>query len=294
METADHIPVLAKEAIQMLSIQPGDLVVDATFGRGGHTRQILEIGATVIAFDVDKSAIEYGMRHFVREIEAKRLILVNENFEKIDEVMEKLGIKGQVSAVLADFGVSSPQLDEGERGFSFRTDAPLDMRMDERLGVTAADLLAVLGKKELEHLFSENAQEHHAKKIAEIIVEERSKHPIRTTRQLADLIEKKIGREGHLHPATKIFLALRMQVNDELGVIETFLPKAFEQLRTGGRMATISFHEGEDRLCKEFMNKKEALGVGKMLTKRPIEPSDLEVEENKRSRSSKLRVIEKL
>ncbi len=290
-----HTPVLFKEAIDGLNVQAGKWYLDLTFGRGGHTTGILSQGGKVVAFDQDNDAIKFARRNFVKEIETKNLILVERNFEHVGEEVDKLAeVKGSVFGALFDFGVSSNQLEEAERGFSFQTDAPLDMRMSKEMGVTARDLVNALGKRELERMLSEFAQEQNAKRITDLILTERKKKPIETTRQLADLIEKRIGRKGHLHPATKTFMALRMLVNDELGVIERGLPQAFDLLSPGGRLVAISFHEGEDRIVKHFAKNVEEMGKGRGITGKPIEASEEERHTNPRSRSAKLRIIEKI
>ncbi len=289
-----HIPVLFKEVMSGLAVKPGAWYLDLTFGRGGHTKGILEQGGQVVAFDQDSEAIRFARKNFVKAIETKKLILVERNFEFVTEEIGKLsGVSGQIAGILADFGVSSNQLGEAGRGFSFQEDAPLDMRMSKDLGVTAKDLINGLGKHELFRLLTEFAQESSAKRIVDVILTARAKRPIETTKQLADLIEKHLGRHGHLHPATKTFMALRMLVNDELGVIERMLPQAFDLLASGGRLVTISFHEGEDRLVKQFMKLKEEQGLAMLVTKKPLEASEEERKLNPRSRSAKLRILEK-
>lgn len=289
----EHIPVLLQEAVELLDIQEGAWYIDATFGRGGHTKEILSRGGKVIAIDQDSEAIQYGFRHFVRDSEAQKLILVRENFEHIDDVMRAQGKGKEIRGVLADFGISSPQVDDPKRGFSFQEDAPLDMRMDDRLAVTARDLINGLGKGELYELFTRYAGEHHARVIVDAIVRTRREKPIATTKELATVIEKVVHRQGHLHPATKVFQALRIAVNDELGSIERFLPRAFDVLAVQGRLVTIAFHEGEDRLVKQFERNLVENGRAGAITDKPIEPTEEEKDRNIRSRSGKLRAIEK-
>lgn len=291
-EDSGHIPVLFTEVIENIRIIPGKWYIDLTFGRGGHARGILAAGAKVIAFDQDSDALIYARENFAQDIEQGNLILIERNFEFIGE--EIAGQKKEIAGVLADFGVSSNQLDEAERGFSFQHDAPLDMRMSKELGVTAKDLVNALGKKELMQLLTEFAQESQAFRIVDAIMFERKRRPIETTKQLATLIEKKIGRKGHLHPATKTFMALRMLVNDEIGVIERMLPQAFEVLSAGGRLVTISFHEGEDRIVKQFGKRMVEEGRAQAITKKPLTASEEEMKANYRSRSAKLRAIEKI
>jgi len=293
-DTYTHIPVLAQEVIEGLQIQPGYTYIDATFGRGGHTRMMLEAGASVLAFDCDQEAIEYGKEMFADEITNGSLTLIHENFDQLEAVIKTLdGGRKQIDGILADFGVSSPQLEEQERGFSFLHDAPLDMRLDQRLGVTAKDLVNGLGKHELFDLLTTYAQEQFARSIVEAILRERKRKPIETTKELADAIEKAVGRRGKLHPATKTFMALRMVVNDELGVIKRFLPQAYNVIQNGGRIATISFQESEDRIVKLWMKQMQEAGKGEMTTKKPIEATGDEIERNNRSRSAKLRIFMK-
>ncbi len=292
----EHVSVMLNEAVDALNITPGAWYIDGTFGRGGHTRAILNKGGKVIAFDHDNEAITYGMTHFVKDLEEGNLKLINENFEKISELAETSSI--QVHGILFDFGVNSAQLDIADRGFSFQVDAPLDMRMDMRLGVTAKDLVNALGKKELYDLLTTYAQEHNARAIVDAVLRSRKENPIETTLELADLIEHAVGgrakgKSGKLHPATRTFMALRMAVNDELGSIQRALPLTLDRLIPGGRLVTIAFHEGEDRLVKQAMREWEEKKKGNMLTKHPLEPSTDEIMANPRSRSAKLRVFEK-
>lgn len=287
-----HIPVMLEEAIQGLHIKNGEWYVDGTFGRGGHTQAILERGGNVIALDQDKDAIAHAYSAFLRFIEDKRLEVAHANFEKIHEIPEIH--EKEIAGILFDFGPSSIQLDDAERGFSFQHDAPLDMRMDSTLAVTAKDLVNGLGRKELIVLLETYAQERNARIIVDAILAAKKKAPISTTQELARIIENVVGRKmGHLHPATKTFMALRMVVNDELGSIERVLPASLDLLKNSGRLVTISFHEGEDRLVKTAMRQWESEGKGTMLTKKPFSPSNTEVQRNPRSRSAKLRIFEK-
>ena len=300
----EHVPVMLKEGMDMLNIQPNAWYIDATFGRGGHTGAMLERGANVIAFDHDLEAIQYGQQAFASEIGAGRLMLVNTNFAELGNAPEL--ISKTILGVLFDFGLNSAQLNSARRGFSFQEDGPLDMRMDMRLGVTARDLVNALGKKELYQLLTTFAQEYRARDIVDAILRSRASKPIETTQELAQLVERAIGqREAsrghakgnrkttHLHPATKTFMALRLAVNDELGSIERALPTALDTVADGGRIVTISFHEGEDRLVKHAMRGWQENGRGEALTKKPMEPSEQEVRDNPRSRSAKLRTFQK-
>lgn len=292
-QNVGHMPVLLRETLRELNVRKDHWYIDLTFGRGGHTNEILGLGGRVIAFDIDADAITFGTNHFAEQIKEGKLILVHANFEHLGEEITKLPHARPISGVLCDFGVSSNQLDTPERGFSFQVDAPLDMRMDDRLSVKAKDLVNGLGKRELFSLLTEFSQERHAKRIVDAILTARKKKLIETTQELASIIERAVHREGHLHPATKTFMALRMLVNDELGVIERMLPQAFEVLERRGRLVAISFHEGEDRLIKHFMKDKETKEHAMSISRKPVTASQDELEINSRSRSAKLRVLEK-
>jgi len=285
-----HISVLLAEAVAALQVKENMWYIDATFGRGGHTREILVQGGKVIAFDVDQDAITYGKEMFAQEIENKTLILIRSNFEKIKSEVENIEIHG----VLFDFGVSSPQLESHKRGFSFQFDADLDMRMDDRLGVKAKDLLVVLSEKQLAEIFFRYGGEENSRKIAKAIVLARQNKKIDTVSDLVEIIERnKGGRRGHLHPATKIFQALRIAVNGELESIEKAIPDAEQMIVSGGRIVTISFHEGEDRIIKQVFKDWEHAGKGQMITKDVIKPSLEEELKNPRARSAKMRIYEK-
>lgn len=292
-----HISVLKQETLEGLRIQPGGWYLDGTFGRGGHTRAILEAGGKVIAFDVDPDAIAYGQQEFANEIKRGDLILVESNFANLSRELFGMGRQqASFSGALFDLGMSSNQLEESGRGFSFQKDEALDMRMSTDLGVTAADLVNALPEKHLKNLFWENAQESFASAIARRIVEERQKKPIRTTKELADLVSKvKRGRgKSHLHPATKVFQALRIAVNMELDNLTVMLDQVRSWLAPKGRLVVISFHEGEDRIVKQRLKTWEEMEKGIQITKKPIEPGEAETHANPRSRSAKLRVFEVL
>jgi 16S rRNA (cytosine1402-N4)-methyltransferase len=290
-----HVSVLKKESIAALRIKSGRWYLDGTFGRGGHTRAILEAGGKVVAFDVDEQAIQYGQKEFAAEIEAGKLRLVQSNFANLSRELYGMGFDqpGFVGA-LFDLGMSSNQLEESGRGFSFQKDEPLDMRMSQDLGVTAADLVNALPEKHLKNLIWENSQETFARPIAKAIAERRLEQPFRTTKDLAGLITNiKRGRgHTHLHPATKVFQALRIAVNMELDNLTVMLDQVLNWLTPGSRLVLISFHEGEDRIVKHRFQVWEDLGRGVMVGKKPVEPGEEELAGNPRSRSAKLRVFE--
>ena len=290
-----HQPVFLDESLELLTIEPGSVVIDATFGSGGHTAAILAQGATVIAFDWDRQAIQRGEQQFAKQIEQKQLYLLHESFAKLTAEIHKLEhLAGtEISAVLFDFGTSSEQLMSAERGFSFSGVGPLDMRMDTRLAVMAKDILVVVPEKQLEHLFREFGGETQAHAIAKAI--KHSPEPITTTTQLVECILRINHRKSRsLHPATKVFQALRIAVNGELSEIQLALPQALSLLKPGGRIVCIAFHEGEDRIVKQQFNQWEICGKAKKLHKKPLQPSKTEVQKNPRARSAKLRAIEKL
>lgn len=297
--TSKHIPVLLDEAISGLQPQAGEWYLDGTFGRGGHTQAILARQAKVIALDVDQAAIEYGQTTFAAELAQNRLILVRENFERLAKVVSTLRDSGQVGDIrgaLFDFGTSTEQLMSAERGFSFAGDGDLDMRMDDRLGVKAKDLLKLLSEKQLSQVFFEYGGEREARKIARAIVEIRQSGDMTQLDSVSGLVAlimaTKREPRGHLHPATKVFQALRIAVNDELTAIRSALPQALEILTAPARVVTIAFHEGEDRVVKQLFNTWERQGKGKVITKHPVTAGDRELAVNSRSRSAKLRIFE--
>jgi 16S rRNA (cytosine1402-N4)-methyltransferase len=288
-----HIPVLTEQVLAFLNPQPGKVYVDATFGGGGHTRAILEKEpqCTVIAMDWDLSALEQNGEP-MREEFPDRLILLWGNFAQIDRKLKKVGFE-KVDGILADFGTSFYQLTE-RPGFSFAKDTPLDMRMSPvHQKVTAEIVVNKATEGELRSIFREYGQEERSLAIARLIVQERKKKPIRTTRQLATLVERIYGgKRGHLHPATKVFQALRIFVNKELDNIKAFLPATLKILNSGGRLVCISFHSLEDRLVKQFFKQHcIASGPAELLTPKVVVPSPAEVARNPASRSAKLRAI---
>lgn len=281
------------EAVAALNIQPHHWYVDATFGRGGHTQAIIKAGGKVIAFDWDSEAIAFGQMRFVRELEEQNLLLIHASFDQLSTELSKLSQSQQHPAgILFDFGTSTEQLTSADRGFSVHDNGPLDMRMDTRLGVQAKDILAAVPEAQLAQLFIEYGGEEEARKIAKAI--KHSREPITTSQQLSELVAKtKRKLSGHLHPATKVFQALRIAVNSELTAIEQALPQALAVLANNGRIVTIAFHDGEDRIAKQAFKAWEAAGTGKQITHKPETPSSEELAHNPRARSAKLRIFEK-
>ncbi|HJT80326.1 MAG TPA: 16S rRNA (cytosine(1402)-N(4))-methyltransferase RsmH, partial [Chthoniobacterales bacterium] len=240
-----HRPVLAQETIELLAPRAGSLVVDGTCGGGGHTESILKAGADVLALDQDPEAIEYT-RDQVAHLGA-RVTVRQANFRDADKVLDELGI-ATIGGALLDLGVSSRQLENADRGFSIMRNGPLDMRMNPWSGRTAADIVNGYSEEELTRLFRELGEEPAARRIASLIVKARKTAPFRETLPLARAIEKIIGRHGRLHPATRVFQALRMEVNDELGSLQQGLQVLTSRLEPGARIAVISFHSLEDRI----------------------------------------------
>jgi 16S rRNA (cytosine1402-N4)-methyltransferase len=254
----EHVPVLLDEVITALAVQPDGVYVDATFGRGGHAEAILarlNDRGRLLAFDRDPQAIEEARRRFMQDA---RVTITHAAFSKLGETVAGLGLNGRVNGMLFDFGVSSPQLDDPARGFSFRFDAPLDMRMDTTRGESAAQWLARADETDVANIIYEYGEERFSRRIARAIVAERVREPITTTARLAEIVRGAVRtRERGQHPATRTFQAIRMHVNAELDEIERALPQALQALATGGRLAVISFHSLEDRLVKNFMRDQE-------------------------------------
>lgn len=304
-----HIPVLAREAFEALAVQADGLYIDATFGRGGHTALILgALGpqGRVLAFDRDPEAIEAGHRRFPDEV---RLTLVGAPFADIAARVQELVPSQPVRGILFDLGVSSPQLDDPTRGFSFRTDGPLDMRMDPSSGEPVSAWLARAGEPEIREVIATLGEERFARRIAFDIVMARARAPITTTLQLAELVARAVRtREPGKNPATRTFQALRMYVNDELGQLRSALDQALGLLAVGGRLAAISFHSLEDRIVKQFIQGYSTVNpifAGLPLIPDAAQPrlkrlgsktraGEAELAANPRARSSVLRVAEKL
>ncbi len=298
--SAYHVPVMGPEAVAALEVRPQGVYVDATFGGGGHSRLILDsLGAAgkVLAFDQDEDALEHVP-------EDERLLFCPANFRYLKRYMRYYGIE-LVDGILADLGVSSHQLDEAERGFSFRYDAPLDMRMNRREGPTAADLLNTLDEKAIQEMLSKYGEVRNARTVARRLVEARARKPIATTGELVALLEPLV--RGHRpRYLAQVFQALRIAVNKELEVLEELLALSLEVLRPGGRLVVITYHSLEDRLVKRFLRSGNVRGeevrdfYGRVLrairpvTRKPLTPSAEEIAANPRARSARLRVGEKI
>ncbi len=305
---AEHVPVLLEAALDALQPAPGGCYIDLTVGAAGHARGILERSSPtgrLLALDADAEAVQYA-RSALRDF-GERAIVRHGSFDALGELAAEAGFAA-VAGILADLGLSSRQLDRPERGFSFQTPGPLDMRLDRATQeTTAADLVNGLSEQELATIIYRYGEEHRSRAVARAIVRER---PLRTTTELAEVVARAVGRpRGRIHPATRVFMALRIAVNDELGALERMLPQAVTLLAPGGRLAVISFHSLEDRIVKDYF-RQEAKGCIcppeapvctcgrqprlRLLTRRPVEPSAEECARNPRSRSAKLRAAEKL
>jgi 16S rRNA (cytosine1402-N4)-methyltransferase len=307
IDSASHITVLLHEAVSALNIKADGVYVDATFGRGGHSRLILsKLGPSgrLIAMDRDMAAIASA-----KGIDDKRFSIAHQHFSDIAEVLSECGV-GKVDGILLDLGISSPQIDEAERGFSFRFDGPLDMRMDQTKGGTVAELLATISEKQLGEVIKHYGEERFAKQVARAIIKEREDgHAITTTGQLAKVVAGAITKvEPGQNPATRTFQALRIFINQELEELSLVLPKCLQMLATGGRLVVISFHSLEDRMVKRFIQgeahrddlpanfpvRAKDLPQPRMIAVgRAIKPSDEEVKANQRSRSAVMRVAER-
>jgi 16S rRNA (cytosine1402-N4)-methyltransferase len=303
----DHVPVLAEEVLSALAPQPGNTIVDCTFGAGGHAELLagrLRGDGKLIAIDRDPTVAPYFER--LRRITSARVRLLHGEFSQVLEQLAGNGVRAD--AILLDLGVSSMQLDRPERGFSYAADAPLDMRMDPSAELTARDVVNETGEWELADIFRRYGEERYARQIARAIVRRRGKQPFERSGELVETIKQAIpapARFGEGHPAKRVFQALRIEVNDELGALERALPAALEMLRPHGRMAVISFHSLEDRTVKRFMRDQEhgctcppdfpvcacgATPALRAIPRRAIRPSAAEIARNPRSQSARLRV----
>jgi 16S rRNA (cytosine1402-N4)-methyltransferase len=292
-ETSLHEPVMVSEVLEHLGPERGGVFIDCTVGLGGHARALLAAGASkLIGFDRDPAAL-------ARAREAlggygDRVELVHSDYRALDQQLDALAVAA-VAGILADLGVSSMQLDAEGRGFSFRRDEPLDMRMDTTAGPTAAEALREVDEKTLADLIYEFGEERHSRRIARAIVAARDERAIDTTGQLADIVRRAIPRKGYtrIDPATRTFQAIRIWINRELEGLDGFLAAAARRLARGGRLAVITFHSLEDRIVKHTLRALQAEDLLTVRTKRPIVPSEAEVSRNPRARSAKLRAAER-
>lgn len=304
-----HQSVLLEESIQALSIKPDGIYMDGTFGRGGHTTEILKYlneAGRLIAIDKDLEAVEYARQHFAQD---KRFHIFHGSFADITKWANEAEVAGNIDGILLDLGVSSPQLDNPERGFSFIHNGPLDMRMDMTNPLDAATFVNTTSMEDMAHIFRQYGEERFAGRIARAIVETRVENPFTTTAQLAEVVKKANPKwEKHKHPATRVFQAIRIYINQELHDLESCLAQSVDVLKPGGRLAVISFHSLEDRMVKQFMLHREQ---GEQLPKevpvfykatqtdfrrvgKAIKPAACEIQQNVRARSAVLRTGEKI
>lgn len=313
-QTFEHITVLLNEAVDNLNIKDDGIYVDCTLGGGGHSRNILNRlsdNGHLYAFDQDQTAIDYNQTNLQDALAARKVTFIKSNFKNITSELANQGID-KVSGVVYDLGVSSPQFDVGSRGFSYNHDAELDMRMDQSQPLTAKEIVNEWSYQDLVRIFYRYGDEKYAKSIARQIETARQKAPIETTGQLVELIKAGIpakARRTGGHPAKKVFQAIRIAVNDELGVLESSLEQALDLLEVGGRISVITFQSLEDRIVKNMFKERSSLpnlpqGLPvipkemepdfKLITKKPILPSEAELTANRRAHSAKLRVIERI
>lgn len=288
-EAPAHDPVMVTEVLEQLAPERGGVFVDCTVGLGGHARALLDAGASrLVGLDRDPAALARARTTLASH--GDRVTLVHADYRDVERVLETCGVT-EVDGMLADLGVSSMQLDAAGRGFSFRRDEPLDMRMDPTAGPTAAEALRDVDERALADLIHELGEERHSRRIARAIVRAREERAIETTGQLADIVRRAIPRKGYsrIDPATRTFQAVRIWVNRELDGLDGFLAAAARRLAAGGRLAVIAFHSLEDRIVKHTLRALQAQGTVTVLTKRPIVPSEAEVRRNPRARSAKLR-----
>jgi len=302
-----HVPAFAGQIKDIFHLQPGDLFLDLTLGDGGHSQEALDAGARVVSFDVDEEALSRATNFLsakytpiiVRPEMAIAIpvdftwLIIHSNFAKVAEVAAKLRLP-LFTAILADLGTSQYQLAEAQRGFSFALEGPLDMRLDQRLGLSAADLVNALSEKELEQLLL-LADEYQARSIARAIVSARKITPFRTTGQLAKIVsEVKRAKVAKINPATKTFMALRLAVNLEREALKNMLSATPNLLTQGGILGVISFHSGEDRLVKHFLKEKKKAGILRLINVKPLKPNEKELQINPKVRSAKLRLAQKI
>jgi 16S rRNA (cytosine1402-N4)-methyltransferase len=301
-----HRPVLVRESVELLVPRAGSLVVDGTCGGGGHTAEILRTGADVLALDQDPDAIAFAAEKLGDY--GGRVTFVQANFREAGKVLDELGTVA-IGGALLDLGVSSRQLENASRGFSVVRQGPLDMRMDPRRELTAAAIVNSYTEEDLTRIFRELGEEPAARRIASQLVKQRKTSPFQDTMQLAKAIEKIVWRHGRRHPATQVFQALRMEVNDELSALEEGLRALTKRLESGARIAVITFHSLEDRIVKNFFRDRSREWLDRpewpeprrnpdftfrLVTDKPVEPGENEQRNNPRSRSAKLRVAEKI
>jgi len=297
MEAKSHIPVMLNEVLGYLNLKPGQTIVDATIGTGGHSQKILErisVGGRLIGIDRDAESLDIA-RERLKEY-SNVCNFIHGNFSDIDVILESLNVR-KIDGILLDLGVSSFQLDNPSRGFSFQNEGPLDMRLDRNNYISAYDLLNNLNEDEISTLLWNFGQEKWHNRIARLLVKEREKHPIATTKELSNIVVRAIPpkyRHYRIHPATRTFQAVRIAVNRELENIEKGINKMVDFLNPGARMCVISFHSLEDRIVKFSFRNFQSLEKIRIITPKPLTPTPEEIKENPSSRSARLRVAERI
>ncbi|KTD20518.1 16S rRNA (cytosine(1402)-N(4))-methyltransferase RsmH [Legionella israelensis] len=303
-----HQSVLLHESIEGLAIKSQGIYIDGTFGRGGHSREILKAlgdSGYLIAIDKDPEAIDHARKIFAND---KRFSIFHASYAQLSEIAKQTGVYGKVNGILLDLGMSSPQIDNPERGFSFIHQGPLDMRMDTTQNMDAATFINTSEMEEMAQIFKDYGEERFARRIARAIVEAREKAPITTTMQLAEIVKAANPKwEKHKHPATRVFQAIRIYINQELAELKSCLEQSFDVLAPGGRLVVISFHSLEDRIVKQFMRfkeqgaslpreiplKHEEIQIRFKRINKAIKPDEAEIKDNLRARSAVLRIGEK-
>ncbi len=292
-----HIPVMSREILTFLNLQPGAVVVDGTLGTAGHANAILDVigeKGRLIGIDRDKDSLTFASERLKKFSQSCQLI--QDDYRNLDQILQHLGIN-EVDAILLDLGISSYQLDNPERGFSLKLDGPLDMRMDQQSYISAYDLINALSEREISSILRNFGQERWHNRIAHYLVTQRAKSPIESTKDLTNTVLRAIpSRYQHqkIHPATRTFQAIRIAVNRELEALEIVLNKSIDFLKVGGRIGVIAFHSLEDRIVKEKFRSFVKAHTGKLIFKKPLRPTDEETSVNPRSRSARLRVLERI
>ncbi len=288
-----HTPVLLSEVVEGLQVRKDGLYIDATLGGGGHTSEILKLGGRVLGIDQDEDSISHIKKKFESEINEGRLVVSQGNFSEIEKIAQDSGFS-QIDGILFDLGVSSYQIDKSGRGFSFLKSEMLDMRMSKSIDLTAYEIVNNWSEQQLYEIFAKYGEEIKARDVAKAIFVARRIKPIETTTELSEIVTGVIKNSGKIHPATRIFQALRIAVNEELGSLRSALTSGFKLLKRGGRIEVISFHSLEDRIAKLYFSSLEREGAAHLINKKPIVAGEKETEINRRSRSAKLRIIEKI
>ena len=293
MVYTEHVPVLANEVVEYLGIDPSGIYIDATAGSGGHASKLLDHldeKATLILLDIDEEAYEYLKEKFRGD---SRVAVFNESYVNIKPLCEDLGVIGKVDGILFDLGMSTHHVIDGERGFSFMRNGPLDMRFSRKAPVSAYDVVNTYSEDDLAYIFRTYGEEKKADEIARAIAQRRGISPIKTTGELADIVASVVGNLRGKHPATRVFQALRIHVNGEFNNIEKGIKGALDVLKSGGRIGIITYHSLEDKLVKKILSEAKHAGLGRVVKKSGIRPSWQEIQSNRKARSAILRIFEK-